>query len=211
MTTPSNQHAALAEPQVKLMTETLTRVRNRLIVFTFQWVNAVTVKSTDLDAITQCCIPAKALSRVTLYGLDGNTARIRVDFAIDYNNDTSRLRISAGHCDANGVLRDEGEAGVASFSEASDDSERLCPVWRQAIDWSTALCEQHGLRLGWTVTFARDRRAWCEKFGLVAARHVDCTRNGDEQAIPNSQLSELTMLVGFDPDLFPEAEGDSET
>jgi len=195
-------------PRVGVQTKTLTGVRTDIMALQLRTVSAITVNSDDLDEIIGYCVPRKSLSHVTIYGLEGNTAHIRADFMIDYSNDTSRLKVSAGYCDATGRIRGAGEIGPASFSGSADGSRASCPIWRQAIDWITELCERKSLSLGWTVQFCRERRAMCNKFGLALAGHVDRTRGADDQVIPNSVLSELALHVGFDPDAFPEVEGD---
>ena len=205
MDTPASEELRHAGPRVGVRTRTLTEVRTQVMALHFRAVNAITVNSHDLDEIIGYCVARKSLSHVTIYGLKDNTAHIRADFTIDYTNDTSRLKVSAGYCDETGRMRDASEIAPADGIRGS------CPIWRQAIDWFTALCERKSLSLGWTVRFCRDRRAMCNKFGLASAEHVDRTRSADDQAIPNSALSELTMHVGFDPDVFPEVEGDQRT
>lgn len=193
-----------------LQTQTITgiSVLTRVLAFTLQCVNELTIKSPCLRDMLPAAIAAGALQRMTIYGFEGDTARVRADFWIDYAGDGGLLNVSAGLCDAAGEIQDSGPVGVAPLSGADIDKNSFCPVWRQALDWVSALSQERSLRLGWTVTFSKDRRAWCERFGLSAARHIDRTRSDQAQVIPNTVLSALTMQIGFDPDFFPETDGE---
>ena len=165
------------------------------------YVNEKTVRSSLLKQIIEFCVPRKLLRAIYLWGMRGNEIHAKMFITIDYDNDKSRINIfsSNGH---EFTRQEAGDPPCAKPTPHAPDRPMTCPVWAQAIEFFTQLCEDGELYLTWHISWRDQWEEMNKKFGFgqgggSSCTTVDKTSGAPVHKIPHSILSELMMTTGF--------------
>lgn len=187
-----------------IATSTLTRtgLRLELVSLEMQSLNDRSLRDRLLNEIIAHCVPLKCLDHFTIWGLDADEARMRLEVRIDYDEHHHQVELSGdGIPDdlAGRYTLDDGPLG----SPGSGSTRRHCPHMGKAVDLYMRLVTEQGLRLVWTVRFGERREEMCKKFGLVPAAVRDGTVGGSESTITNSLYSEVIATGRVSSRAFP--------
>ena len=170
----------------------------KLITFQLLYVNEKLVKDPRLAEIIEYCIPRKLLAAIYFWAWRGNEIHAKMFISIRPDNTTSSITIEA--------IGRSGEAvkNALGADSAGPDDRGACPVWTQAIELFTSLCEDNGLCFSWSVGWRDKHEELNEKFGFIkqssshqAVKIIDKTVDMPERHFSNSILSELDMTTLF--------------
>jgi hypothetical protein len=187
-----------------ISTSTLTRtgLRLELVGLEMQSLNDRSLRDRLLNEIIAHCVPLTCLDNFTIWGLDEDEARMRLEVRIDYDEHQHQVELSGdGVPDdlAGSYTLDDGPTG----RPGSGPMRRHCPHMGKAVELYMRLVKEQGLRLVWTVRFRERREEMCKKFGLVPAAVRDGTVGAPESTITNSLYSELIATGRVSSTPFP--------
>ena len=156
-----------------------------------------------LPKIIEYCVSEKTLGNFTAWGLNGRGGHIKMIFSVNYADDGAQFNIDLDSFEGDVSPDLDINGGGESPSR---DSQELCRIWSQAIDWFMKLCTEKNLRFWWTVYFLERRTEMCQKFGLVPTDIVDHTDAEASHTIPNTVTSRVAVTAALDPNVYPDQE-----